>query len=377
MALLAVLVLKTSALNPQHDPDSDPGHMASISPGHMAGAAQDLPGDANAETQGGKKYAAVALSVALLLGLAAAGYGYWIGATPTQFSGEPVIIKADADPIKIKPEDPGGRVVANQDKASYEKVGGGDTNSTDQPNLISEIEEPADLGERQIEIASLEQKSDERLNSDDQQAEAESQDNNGSGIVPKKVKTVVVKPDGTIVNTQAATTLADIGASALQPSAGLVDQAAEQVESAIVTPKAVDGAVASGTIAIPTLSPLPKPVVAVETPAVAEPEPAPASVDVAAVTPVEQPTSAAPVERSEWVVQVSSQRSPEAAQESFQNLKRRFPGIFDGRAMAIQRAAVEGKGTFYRVRIQTASRSDASQFCSNLTASGGNCFVTR
>lgn len=82
------------------------------------------------------------------------------------------------------------------------------------------------------------------------------------------------------------------------------------------------------------------------------------------------------IKRSEWVVQVASQTSLEAAQVVFERLKNRFPNILSERSMSVQKANVNGS-VFYRIRVQTSSRADANELCSNLNKAGGSCFVTR
>jgi len=87
------------------------------------------------------------------------------------------------------------------------------------------------------------------------------------------------------------------------------------------------------------------------------------------------PTNSSSKARSEWVVQVASQTSPEAVQAAFTRLRSEY-AILQKRAMAVQRAHLNGT-TYYRVRVQTPSKDDAIQLCSDLTAQGGSCFVTR
>ncbi|MEO1142863.1 MAG: SPOR domain-containing protein, partial [Pseudomonadota bacterium] len=238
------------------------------------------------------------------------------------------------------------------------------------------------------------------------------EENSGSGstvVAPRVVQTLTVKPDGTILQTpsqpvatpnqsldlasqnptlkQASEILTTpnpvqtqpITPSAQQPETTAVNQ--NNSDSALETSSqannapaiqpsdntateeptqlaAIDGAVSTGETGIPTASPLPKP----KPKPVAKPKPAPA-------------TNTAAVAKSEWVVQVSSQTTPEAAQSSFVNMRNRFSAL-QGRAMSIQRANVNGT-TYYRVRVQTASRNDANQLCANLKSAGGSCFVTR
>jgi hypothetical protein len=74
-------------------------------------------------------------------------------------------------------------------------------------------------------------------------------------------------------------------------------------------------------------------------------------------------------------VQVSSQRSEAAARQSFNNMQRKYSAL-NNRSMQVQEAQVNG-ATYYRVRVQTSSKSDATQLCTSIANAGGNCFVTR
>lgn len=334
----------------------DPGHVGSVDD---ISAVEASPIVAN-DNGGGKKYAVAALVIALFAGVIAAGYGFLGGENSTVASGTPEIIKADADPVKIKPDDPGGLVPENQDNASYGDLGGENNVAVSQETLTSQTEEPIILNTGNT---SEPVKSDDRLTaSEDSGATPNAA---SSSVLPKVVQTVTVKPDGTIITKPSVpkpvetalntVTIGDTSNVAVKP-----------VETQTITkPNAIDGAKTTGDIKIPSASPLPKPVV--------KAQPAPAKKVAAAPKP--KPAAPAPVRKSEWVVQVSSQTTPEAAQASFANMRNKFSAL-QGRAMAIQRANVNGT-TYYRVRVQTESRADANQLCSRLAAAGGNCFVTR
>ena len=334
----------------------DPGHVGSVDEITAVEASAAVAND----NGGGKKYAVAALVIALFAGAIAAGYGFLGGENSTVASGTPEIIKADADPVKVKPEDPGGLVPENQDNASYGDLGGENNVAVSQETLNSQTEEPIILNTGNT---SEPVKSDDRLTaSEDSGATPNAA---SSSVLPKVVQTVTVKPDGTIITKPATpkpvetalntVTIGDASNVVVKP-----------VETQVITkPNAIDGAKTTGDIKIPSASPLPKPVV--------KPKPAPAKKVAAAPKP--KVAAPAPVRKSEWVVQVSSQTTPQAAQASFANMRNRFSAL-QGRAMAIQRANVNG-ATYYRVRVQTASRADANQLCSRLAAAGGSCFVTK
>ena len=76
------------------------------------------------------------------------------------------------------------------------------------------------------------------------------------------------------------------------------------------------------------------------------------------------------------MVQLSSQKSESEAQTSFRSLQAKFPDELGGRQPIIRRADLGSKGVFYRTLVGPfASAHEASQFCANYLAAGGQCVV--
>lgn len=84
------------------------------------------------------------LVLGVVLGTAIAlGVGYFAFQTsggPSTPGGEPPVIQAERTPYKIKPDDPGGLQVANQDKLVYERVAKGDA-----PRQVENLLPPAEV----------------------------------------------------------------------------------------------------------------------------------------------------------------------------------------------------------------------------------------
>src|SRR5690606_28702616 len=58
----------------------------------------------------------------------------------------PVLVQADSEPLKVRPENPGGTTVPNQDNQVYQRVGGGaPEGAPGQERLITTAEEPVDV----------------------------------------------------------------------------------------------------------------------------------------------------------------------------------------------------------------------------------------
>lgn len=321
-----------------------------------------------------------ALAVALLLGGAALAFSYFIG---SDSSSGPVVINADPDPVKVRPDNAGGAEIANQDTAVYDRVSGGPAGSPTQETLINNAEKPvdvaslaetssadvADSGTRgqgvQTETGDI--KAEQRL-----QAGELRPSSIDSVLAPRRVATLAVKPDGSIV--QPAETAEPAPARSIAPAVAETPAAA--------TPAASEAEVAPARVA--EREPLKPLEGAVRTGRVARPVPRPTDVPESAgssqlsnlfATDAAEPASAPA--SGEWAVQLASQRSQEDAEATFQNLKRRFPGVLGNQQMSVQRADVEGKGVFFRVRVTAATREEANTICQNLRTAGGSCFVTR
>lgn len=152
-------------------------------------------------------------AVAIVLFGGAGVYAYMSGETRILASTEPKVIFADTDPVKIVPEDPGGKQVPNQNKAVYDRVSGAKTDEAKQETLLTSKEEPIDVVQRTLmpegqlpedDSFSLATPTgdtiDPRLLPDEQEQDRVTTTSKVvSGVSPRKVKTMVVRPDGTLV----------------------------------------------------------------------------------------------------------------------------------------------------------------------------------
>ena len=350
----------------------------------------------------------------------------------------PALVRADPEPVKIKPEQPGGMTVPNQDKAVYERFSAeADAGQPAQERLVSTQEEPVNLAVRTVPItapkpliepddaessdglpAAFGQPVDmARPKSEDRVEPVDDIDAAPSGdvavIAPRRVRTMVVLPDGRMVPRE------DAEPEAAEPEAVVVaaaDPAPEVIDPApaastapvplaqapIRTSEAGPAAAgtesgATGTIPAPAAGQEP-PVRTVETRTITRDQATPTRGPVAPTRPSDQPVdiigntggtaqstqvaaaTPAPVataQSSEWSMQIASQPSPEGAQASYADLSRRYASVLNGRGVNIVKAEIAGKGTYWRVRIPTGSRADANTLCERYKAAGGSCFVSR
>lgn len=98
-------------------------------------------------------------------------------------------------------------------------------------------------------------------------------------------------------------------------------------------------------------------------------------------TPTAQPTNNAPVSASTnsvsapFYVQLASQRTPEAAQQTVTTVSRQFANALGGQTVGVNRVDLDDRGVFYRVLVPASSIESANAICNNVKASGGDCFV--
>ena len=345
----------------------------------------------------------------------------------------PALVRADQEPVKVKPEQPGGATVPNQDKAVYERFGSGESPSQpSQERLVSAEEEPVNLAVRTVPITAptplidpagaesadelpaafgepgdtARPKSEDRVEPVDDIDPASSDD--VAVIAPRRVRTMVVRPDGTLVPREDVEPEAVVAAAEPAPEAPApLAEAPIRTNEAAPAPAVAETA-ANGTspVAEDTAEPASTAVAAVQDPPVrtvetqtitreqATPERGPVAPTRPSVQPVEiignaggaaagtrvavaRPAPVVSAQSSEWAMQIASQPSPEGAQTSYADLSRRYAAILNGRGVNIVKAEIAGKGTYWRVRIPAGSRAEANALCERYKAAGGSCFVSR
>ena len=343
-------------------------------------------------------------------------------------SGEPRVILADKEPVKVVPEEKGGKTVPNQDKAVYDRVAGDTNASPQQDRLVTTTEEPVDVVQRTLTPETLPF---DGLEEDDTPATAEDDnrllpgvdepataeaDDGRSLVSPRKVKTMIVKPDGTLVTREetvgapetdlAAAATATTGGAASGEAVATIDEAANlpaeadaslRTEQAEAEPRSALAEVADAEVEDTA------PVRVVRTTAVTKTD---GNAPVPGTRPVDQPVNVvgtvtengnvrgdaeatttgtttqtqqqvAAVAPGSYVVQIASLPSEAEAQKSYNTLSAKFASVIGGRGVDIKKAEIPNKGTYYRVRIPAGSREEANSLCSRYKSAGGSCLVTR
>jgi hypothetical protein len=377
----------------------------------------------------GMLVAGAVLAVAIVGGLGAFALSFGGG------SGDdaPAVVQADGEPLKVKPENPGGTTVPNQDSQAYERVAGNAAAAgASQERLVTTAEEPVNLAARvQPESAAADNalpgvdedltdldasdggvagKSEERIEAQQPEVAGIGASEDLAAVQPRRVRTMIVRPDGTLVPREdpapSAPTPSAVGPIASQPQESLLQpvppSGTQQASAAAVETIAQPAAQAIREVstqlqATPAAAPAePAPAVA----AAASTDTTPASGPIVPERPVEtqrsQPQAqqqqvaqaaapartqpAAPEPRAaagEWSMQIASQPTADGAQATYQDLARRYGGIIGGHGVNIVRADIPGKGTYYRVRIPSDTRAEAISLCEKYKAAGGSCFVSK
>ncbi|WEX07332.1 SPOR domain-containing protein [Chelativorans sp. AA-79] len=393
-----------------------------------------------AASRGSRLNSRLMMASAVIGGVAILG-GVAFFALSSGESGEPVLLSADASPVKMRPENPGGIQIPNQENPVYKRVSGEQTDpAAEQPRLVSSTEEPVvlplpdegelgpeedvaggtlpqeDVSSAPVEEASAsstgsstpadtslaalsgQDRADESTDTAGESTDTSGEPTGTAGeptgtvgerltsslrqeqlddsvvtVTPHRVRSLVVRPDGTMVPREVPQPVrAEPGAAEIRgesvPGGNTGEDAAQAQQDAQDT----------AAPAVPRTGPIPpsRPGNIARQPARQEPASAQQPQQVAALG-TQQPAQAATAPASEWSVQIASQPSVEDAQKSYQQLAQRYGNVLQGKGVNIVKADIEGKGTYYRVRIPSASKEAAIQLCTQLKSAGGNCFVSK
>ncbi|WP_152664462.1 SPOR domain-containing protein [Devosia geojensis] len=365
-----------------------------------------------------RAFAGPAIAVVALL---AAGIGLYSVLGLGGNDGPAPLLTADAEPAKEVPE-PAAEPTAQQ-SVVFNEISGNSTPAENE-QLVSRDQSQAS------EVASA----------------TPAEDASAEGLVNRRVRTVTVRPDGTIVGGEdsvagaamlpvdrpnvpavpgaeqavASANATEGGAANAGTAAGAAAGAAgattgapaadgDDPLAALIATAPGDAAATGGTPATTpiTTTPattatngnVPTPMPRIERPSapstitnVAETAPQAASQPTSSVNAVVQGTlqpvggqAQAPAQQQAAVtqqastapayVQLSSQRSEEAAQQTAASLQSRFGNLFGGTTLEIQRVDLGERGIYYRVRLPAQSLQNATQICNNVKAGGGDCFT--
>jgi cell division protein FtsN len=303
-------------------------------------------------------------------------------------NGDAPTVMADDGPVKSKPSDPGGKEFPDSNKQIYDRLNGkpakpveeaqagsdGETGSTAIPGIVTTgAEAPADtLDER---IAAALRKSGAPAGST--QNAAPSNPN-----APRSVRTLTVRPDGSVVTAQAGSRAApdnqpDEGQAVT--TAGIISttgaNTSEQVARTQTTDEPAANTTNAGTSDSQSSSDM-QASLPTQRPERAEPRPREtqvASAEPATMSSTQPETTSA----NPYFVQIAARRDQTSALAAFADLQQKYPNVLNGLAPTIKRADLGDKGIWYRLWVGPMdTRNTAQDVCAQLKQSGlGGCFV--
>jgi hypothetical protein len=327
---------------------------------------------------------------------------------PKTADGTPPVIRADAGPSKVQPENPGGVLVPDIDRQVYNRG----TAAREDPKTAKVV----GTEEQPVDVAQMTRRDVPRPT--DAAAGAVAAAGTAAAIAaatstspaapkpaaplpglgePRRVKTVSVRPDGSIIESDAPAGPTRVAAAApAVPVTGAGSGSGSGSGAVPVVPAAPWATLPGGATPAAPVPPQ-RPRVVSTTPAApaapARPRPAPAETEtgtpqapaaaaprtpaprVAAVAPA-APATEETASGGSFAVQLAAPGSEQEARETISRLQRRFADDLGGRSPSVRRAEVNGK-TIYRVRVGNMSRDDATALCERLKGAGGQCFVAR
>lgn len=339
-------------------------------------------------SSGMRQYVGMAVAGTLLL---AAGFGlYWVLGMGRGTDADAPVLQADATPVKQTPP-PATSTANQQGSVVFNELDGNSAAAAANEQLVSRD----DTAETSVADVA-------RTVGEGDDAASESE------LANRKVRTVTVRPDGTIVSGDEAVAgneelpvdrpaVPDLPGADVQPSellAAVPDAAADPIAAAIdtgtepATDPTADPAQLSALVdtgPAPTVDPTIVAPIPVARPADRSTLGGGANQAVAAVDPsqpvdlVEAPAAQAPVAQAPVAsgsgpyVQLSSQPTQGDAQASLNTTQNRLSGLLAGRSLAVRQVNLGAKGTWYRVVLPVESFQEATQTCASLKANGVDC----
>jgi hypothetical protein len=277
--------------------------------------------------------------------------------------GQPPLVQADNRPVKEPPQQAGGKDAPHKNKLIYERLENGD-----QPEAEHVVPRQEDVAMPAMPGASPAAGADAGAAPAAPPAVATVDDPNAADGGPRRVKTLVVRPDGSVQAPPAAPQEAAAQAPAAPQQAAMAPQQMAMAEPAL-PPQA-----APAPVAQPAAAPVaadPQPVAAIPA---AKPKPkAAAAAVVAAADPAPKAAGA-----SQYVVQVGSEQNQTAALATFADLQQKYPALLQSYRPMVQKADLGAKGVWYRLRIgPITDKTAAAKLCSQLKSQGhSECLVT-
>ncbi len=281
-------------------------------------------------------------------------------------SGEqPPLVTADARPVKEVPDAPGGKEFPHKNKLIYDRLQNGDEPEAER---IVPRQEDVAVPALPTPVATTDMVTPQNTMMIDGAAAAAAPmavaaaDDTADGG-PRRVKTMKVRPDGSVEEPAAAA-----GEDAAQPAMAAADGDTAALPAAAMPVPAADPPAAEAAPARPQQ-------VAAIQPAPVKPKAPKPAVAQASATPAAAPAPVAA--NTKYVVQVGSKKNQTEALASFADMQQKYPTLLASYRPMVQKADLGAKGVWYRLRIgPIADKTAAAKLCSQLKAQGQECLVS-
>jgi cell division septation protein DedD len=258
-------------------------------------------------------------------------------------SEQPPLVQADNRPVKELPDQPGGKEFPHKNKLIYDRLTNNDEPENErlvprQENIAVPALPPSPAGPAPVASTDLATPTTQAVGATEPVAVASVDDGSMPDGGPRKVKTMVVHPDGSV----------------MAPPAAEAPAAADQV-----APQAAEAPQGVASLQAPPPPPQAKP----------KPEPKPQQTAAATAQAAAAPTK--------YVVQVGSKKNQTDALASFADMQQKYPALLANYRPMVQKADLGAKGTWYRLRIgPIADKTAANKLCSQLKSQGlPDCLV--
>jgi hypothetical protein len=322
-------------------------------------------------------------------------------APATVAGGEGEVVRADPAPYKVKPENPGGLQVANQDKLIYDDRLGKGPAPKHAENLLPAPEEPrappVKAPEPKVE-AKAEAKAEEPKPADQAAPAPEAKAEPKSESAAKSASAdplaeLMVKVEG-MRKPEAETAPAPAPAVELKgrptaeakfptpPSAGIsgaVTPASSIAPAPTLAPPAPAATGTSPMLLVPASGNAPPSAAVAEKPTVVASAAPSVATAPPASSPAAEPVVAGQIPLAGAVyVQLASAPSSEAAMGEWKRISSKYSDLLGNLAPSVAQAEIPDKGTMYRLRAGPISdRTAAQDLCGNLIARGLRCLIVK
>lgn len=324
--------------------------------------------------------------VALVI-LAGGGYALTKFFSSSQENGESQVIHADSAPYKVQAENTNNDSNTSNNQDVYNHASGAENSQEGEQNkLVDKSENPEDITALNDQIPQGNNGAYGDTSSvDDAIAASQSQT-----VPTREVQSVVVNPDGTIVPVSTSNNATDgKNTTASANNSNNTETAKEESElSKIITDDAHNEAAKKQTASPAPSNDGAKTQTAMATQAADEnakknietaaKRAETAKIPVTSTTTTQQPAkpvATTSVGAGGYYVQIASQPTQESAMAAMNKAKKQYGALFGSLPVNIQSAAIPGKGTYYRVRVQVGSRDSAINLCNRMKSQNGSCFV--